>query len=118
MRRREVISGVLGGAWATGTLPSLAQTPGRLRVGYLSGGRQGFENYADILIAALAELGWHVGERLSFESRWADGDFSRVPVLARELVALQPDLIVCTGVLETKSLQAATQSIPIVFLLV
>src|SRR4051812_30822327 len=104
MRRREFISGVLGSAWVTGTRPSLAQTPGRFRVGYLSGGRPGFENYADILVAALAEFGWHVGERLSFEPRWAGGEFSRVPVLARELVALQPDLIVCTGALETRSL--------------
>src|SRR5690242_21088909 len=41
---------------------------------------------------------------------------SILPRLAGELVTLRPAVIVATGAQETKSLQAATRDIPIVFL--
>lgn len=50
------------------------------------------------------------------DARFANGDFSNIPRLAVELVALRPDVIVATGSSETKALQAATRDIPIVFL--
>lgn len=50
------------------------------------------------------------------DERWADGDASRLPSLARELVQLQPDVIAATGTSETKALRAATQDIPVAFL--
>ena len=50
------------------------------------------------------------------DERWADGDASRLPGLARELGQLQPDVIAATGTSETKALRAATQDIPVAFL--
>ena len=43
-------------------------------------------------------------------------DFASMPRLARELVALKPDVLASTGGTETKALQEATQTIPIIFL--
>jgi putative tryptophan/tyrosine transport system substrate-binding protein len=121
MRRREVIaSGVVVGASAIIARRGLAQAARRARLGYLSGGTYAAdgnqENSSDILKTALRELGWRAGETLEIEERWADGDFSRMSQLARELVALRPDVIAATGSQETRSLQAVTRDIPIVFL--
>jgi len=68
------------------------------------------------LKASLRDLGWRAGETIEFEERWADGDFSRLPRLASELVMLSPDVIVATGSSETSSLHAATRDIPVVFI--
>jgi putative ABC transport system substrate-binding protein len=70
---------------------------------------------SDILKASLRDLGWRENETIDIDERWADGDVSRLPRLARELVALRPDVIAVTGGSETKALQAVTQDIPIVF---
>jgi ABC-type uncharacterized transport system substrate-binding protein len=46
--------------------------------------------------------------------RRADGDYTRLPVLAAELVLLAPDAIVSAASPATSALQHATSSIPIV----
>jgi putative ABC transport system substrate-binding protein len=70
------------------------------------------------LKASLRDLGWRANETIEIDERWADGDVSRLPRLANQLVALRPDVIAATGTSEAKALQAATQDIPIVFLIV
>jgi putative ABC transport system substrate-binding protein len=47
--------------------------------------------------------------------RWAGGDINRLPALARELVGLQPDIILTTVVPTTVAVQRETRTIPIVF---
>jgi putative ABC transport system substrate-binding protein len=47
--------------------------------------------------------------------RWAGGDFNRIRALARELVGLQPDIILANTTLATAALQRETWTIPIVF---
>ena len=117
MKRRDLIKGALGLAWATMLEPSGAQTVSRKRLGYLSGGSPGLGEFTiDILKASLRDLGWRIGETMDIEERWAEGDFTRLPGLANELVGLRPDVIVATGSSETKSLQAATRDLPIVFI--
>jgi putative ABC transport system substrate-binding protein len=116
-RRRALLGGALALSFAGLAPTGRAQAPRRARLGYLSGGQQGFGEYTiDILRAALTELGWREGETLAIEQRWAAGDFARLPPLARELVALRPDVIVASGSLETKSLQGSTREVPIVFM--
>src|ERR1700737_502377 len=116
MRRRDLLTGALGFTCFAVIDPSEAQTVRRKRLGYLSGGRQGVgENTIDILKASLRDLGWRANETIDIDERWADGDVSRLPRLASELVQLRPDVIATTGGSETKALQAATQDIPIVF---
>ena len=117
MRRRDLFTGALGFTCAAVIDPSGAQTVRRKRLSYLSGGRQGTGEYIlDILKASLRDVGWRGNETIDIDERWADGDVSRLPRLASELVALRPDVIAATGTSETKALQAATQDIPIVFL--
>ena len=47
--------------------------------------------------------------------RWAGEGINRIPVLAQELVALQPDIILVSSVPATVALQRETRTIPIVF---
>ena len=47
--------------------------------------------------------------------RWAGGDINRTQALARELVGLQPDIILTSGTAATVGLQRETRTIPIVF---
>jgi putative ABC transport system substrate-binding protein len=100
------------------TQSGIAQTSKRARLGYLSGGPPTVSREGTLWAfkAALGELGWRVAETLVIEERFANGDLLTLPRLASELVALRPNVIVSTGGPETKSLQALTQDIPIVFL--
>ena len=47
--------------------------------------------------------------------RWHGGDINRIGALARELVGLQPDIILTNGTPTTLALQRETRTIPIVF---
>jgi putative tryptophan/tyrosine transport system substrate-binding protein len=117
MKRRDLLAGALGFTCTAVIGPTQAETVRRKRLGYLSGGKQGIGavHTSDILKASLRDLGWRENETIDIDERWADGDVSRLPRLARELVALRPDVIAVTGGSETKALQAVTQDIPIVF---
>jgi putative tryptophan/tyrosine transport system substrate-binding protein len=117
MKRRGFLTAMFGFTCAAMIAPSEAQTVGRKRLGYLSGGRLGTGVYSiDILKASLRDLGWHENETIDIYERWADGDASRLARLASELVQLRPDVIAATGTSEAKALQVATQDIPVVFL--
>jgi putative ABC transport system substrate-binding protein len=117
MRRRDMLKAALGLTWIGLPNATVAQTRGPKRIGYLSGASQDLrENTSDILETHLRDFGWRLGDTINFERRWADGDFSRVPGLARELVMLKPDVIVATGSSETSALHAATTDIPVVFI--
>jgi putative ABC transport system substrate-binding protein len=67
---------------------------------------------------ALAALGWIVDRNLRMEIRWGGGDVSRTRTFAKELVALQPDVILTQGTPGTAALQPETRTIPIVFVVV
>src|SRR5260370_32959862 len=64
----------------------------------------------------LRERGWIEGENILIELREAEGNSSRVPELAADLVWRRMDLIVTRGSLFTGAVTAATSSIPIVFM--
>ena len=97
-------------------LPSLlaAQPEKRFRVGFLVASNEAAgKAYVDAFIAELRELGYVVGRNLAVDVRHANGDSTRFPALAEELIALKPDLLV--GVEWTaRAMRAKTQSIPIV----
>jgi putative ABC transport system substrate-binding protein len=65
---------------------------------------------------ALAEAGYSDGQNVVLEVRYAEGQPDRFRSLAQELVALAPSVIACVGRQETAALQAATRTIPIVFI--
>jgi putative tryptophan/tyrosine transport system substrate-binding protein len=59
-----------------------------------------------------------VGRNLAIEFRWGMGDFERTGAAAADLVEAEPDVILATGGPSVASLQQATSTIPIVFVLV
>jgi putative tryptophan/tyrosine transport system substrate-binding protein len=66
----------------------------------------------------LAELGWTDGGNVRMEVRWAAVNVDRMRMFAKELVDLQPDVILSQGTVVTAALQRETRSIPIVFVVV
>jgi putative tryptophan/tyrosine transport system substrate-binding protein len=64
--------------------------------------------------AALAALGYAEGAQVAFEIRYADGDLTRLPALAAELVKLPVSVIVTGGSSATRPAASATTTIPIV----
>jgi putative ABC transport system substrate-binding protein len=117
MRRRKFIA-ALGGAAFAGPLSAEAQQPAGIpRVGLLMGSTPSTE--AALLGAfrgGLEKLGYIDGETIRIELRYAMGQSDLVVTLARELAALVPSVIACVGRQETMALQAATRTIPIVFI--
>jgi putative tryptophan/tyrosine transport system substrate-binding protein len=67
------------------------------------------------LTQGLAELGWSDNRNLRIDVRWTDAKSDRIQAFAKELVELQPELIVSHTTPVTAGLQRATQTIPIVF---
>jgi putative tryptophan/tyrosine transport system substrate-binding protein len=84
-------------------------------VGYLSpaGGESGVALF-NVFIGKMQDLGYVVGKNLHVDLRNAEGDYSRLPALAVEIVSLAPDVIVGANSAAAAALQRATSSIPIV----
>ena len=117
MKRREFIT-LLGGAAVGWPLAARAQQPERMRrVGVLLNGRAVLP--ADLQIAKeLARIG-HVDRRnITYVVRAAEGDVNRMPILARELVAAKPDVIIASSSQAAVVLFRATHDIPIVMTVV
>jgi putative ABC transport system substrate-binding protein len=66
----------------------------------------------------LRALGWDEGRNVQIEYRWATTDAKRIEQSAKELVALQPDVILSANSPTTAALQRQTSTIPIVFAIV
>ena len=117
MRRREFIAG-LGGAAAWPVVGHAQQPEQMRRIGVLvasgedesdiqarlAGFRQGIE-----------KLGWSQGRNVRIDTRFAAGRADQYQVLAKELVALQPDVILAQSPSITAALQRESRAIPIVF---
>jgi putative ABC transport system substrate-binding protein len=63
-------------------------------------------------------LGWIEGRNLQIDYRWSEGNPANTQKYAAELVALGPDVIMTNGAAPMTTLLQATNSIPIVFVLV
>ena len=63
----------------------------------------------------LHQLGWIDGRNVRVEVRWAGADPAKARKNAEELVVLQTDVILATGVLGVQTLLQTTRSVPIVF---
>jgi putative tryptophan/tyrosine transport system substrate-binding protein len=117
MKRRDFIT-LLGGA-AAWPLAARGQQPERVRrVGALMGFAES-DPEGQIFIAAFREglhnLGWTEGRNIRFDTRWAALDPESVQRFAKELVALQPDLILSHVTPTTVALLQQTRTIPIIF---
>jgi putative ABC transport system substrate-binding protein len=117
MKRREFIAGL--GSAAAWPLAARAQQGDRVRrIGVLFPGNENEPAYKPRLSAftqALADLGWTAGRNMRIDLRSGGADANRIQALAKELVALQPDIIVTSTTLATVAVQRETRTIPIVF---
>jgi putative ABC transport system substrate-binding protein len=66
----------------------------------------------------LRDLGWVAGNNLRIDYRWAAGDPDKFQRLAKELVELQPEVILANSRPALEALRRSTRTIPIVFALV
>jgi putative ABC transport system substrate-binding protein len=117
LRRRDFLT-LLGSAAAAWPLAVRAQQPDRMqRIGVLMGLAEDDPETKSRLAAfrqGLEKRGWSEGRNVRIEHRFAP-DSAQVPVLAKELVALQPDVILSNNTLVTAALQRESRTIPIVF---
>jgi putative ABC transport system substrate-binding protein len=107
------------GAAASWPLAASAQQAGRCgAIGVLMGDDEN-DSAAKLRLSAftqeLAALGWTDGRNVRIDLRWWGDDINRMRALARELVGLQPDIIVTASASPTAAVQRQTQMIPIVF---
>ena len=109
MRRRVFASLAL---YAVATRAQVAG-PRRL-VAYLNSGSSGSFASGNVVMDELARLGWKDGATLQYEARYADNRQDRLGALARELVALNPAVIVAASTEATLALKRLTDHIPIV----
>jgi putative ABC transport system substrate-binding protein len=117
IRRRKFIAG-LGGV-AAWPLAVRAQQGNRVRrIGWLASLDEN-DPLAKARISAftqaLAGLGWTDGRNVRMDVRYAGPDINRIRALAKELVGLQPDIILTGGTPATVAVQRETPLIPIVF---
>jgi putative ABC transport system substrate-binding protein len=66
----------------------------------------------------LSDLGWTVGRNIHVDYRWGAGNVGRVQMFAKELIGLNPDVLVGVTTPATAALQSETKTIPIVFAMV
>ena len=116
MKRREFIT-FLGGMAITSATAGRAQQSALPVIGFLSS--RSPEESAYVLAAfhqGLREAGFVEGQNLTIAFRWAEGDYSRLPALASELVGLPVTLLFAAGGPPSAlAAKAATSTIPIVF---
>jgi putative ABC transport system substrate-binding protein len=118
VRRREFIT-LVGGAATAWPLVARAQQPERVRrIGILMAYPESdaaYQGYVTAFREELQKLGWEEGRNIRFDYRWATSDLELIKRSAKELVALQPDLILTSSTPSTASLLQQTQTIPIIF---
>jgi putative ABC transport system substrate-binding protein len=91
------------------------------RLGILVGWDVGYPG-ARLLLSKLTqrlrELGWTEGSNIRLDIRGAAGNVDQMQVLAKELVGLDPDLILVATTPATAALYRQTRTLPIVFVTV
>jgi len=119
VRRRDLVL-LAGAAVFLSRIVGAQQTERMRRVGYLTPVTGSPDNLLGVrqtraLVAGLRELGWFDGRNITIEHRSSGSGRSRTRNNAKELVSLNPDVIVSVGSSSLAALLAETQTIPIVF---
>jgi putative tryptophan/tyrosine transport system substrate-binding protein len=118
MRRREFIA-ALGGvavAWPRGTQAQQAERIRRVGV-LMMVAPSDLEGQARLnaFEQAIQERGWVNGRNVRIDHRWTTGDADQRRMRAKELIELQPDVILAHATPAVAALLRETRSIPIVF---
>jgi putative ABC transport system substrate-binding protein len=123
LKRREFIALVGGGAAAAAPsllwpLAARAQQPAQMpRIGVLIGFADDPDSQAWVagFRQGLEKRGWLPDRNVRIDYRFAAGQADRFSVLAKELIALQPNVILSQGTSVTAAAQQETRTVPIVF---
>ena len=97
-----------------GATPAVAQLQppvvGRLAIGSpsLAAGSP------DLFVDGMRELGYKDGQSVVIETRWAHGDITRYPRLARELIARRPAVIVAPCGPSLRAIREITRTVPVI----
>jgi len=116
VKRREFII-LIGGAAAAWPLAARAQRAAMPVIGLLhSSSPEAMAPFLTALREGLSEAGFIDGQNVRIDFRWAEGQYDRLPAMAKELVGQQVALLVAGGG-DRPALAAkvATTTIPIVF---
>jgi putative ABC transport system substrate-binding protein len=117
MKRRSFVA-MVGGAAVAWPLAANAQQGERMRriailMGYVDGDLEG-QARVTAFLEGLQKLGWTQGQNIRLNIGWA-GETEATRRLAKEIVALQPDLIFSNNTLTTEELLQQTHTVPILF---
>jgi putative tryptophan/tyrosine transport system substrate-binding protein len=116
MKRREFIAGLGAAVWP---LAAWAQQDERMRrvavlMPFDENDPEGKRRYS-AFTKALLDSGLTDGRNVRMDLRWSGGDINRMRALAKELVGLEPAVVVTNGTPATFAVQRETRTIPIVF---
>jgi putative ABC transport system substrate-binding protein len=125
MQRREFIgalAGMVAAALALRPRAGSAQEAGKVRhIGLLMGWSESdpvLGGNITQLVQELARLGWIDGRNVRIEKHWTNADLNRASAFAKELVALNSDVILSATTPATAALKRESSTIPIVFTIV
>jgi putative tryptophan/tyrosine transport system substrate-binding protein len=117
MQRREFIT-LFGGAVAWPFVARAQQTDRIRRIGVLVAAADDLEMKARLtgFRQGLEKRGWSEGRNVLIDYRYAPADnVDQTQAMAKELVALQPDVILAQATMVISALQRESRAIPIVF---
>jgi putative ABC transport system substrate-binding protein len=116
MRRREFIK-VIAGSVATWPFAASAQQRDH-RIGVIIGYAEKDPETRSRLEAfrkGLAKRGWSEDRNIRIDYRFVAGDAAQISTLAKEMIALKPEVILAHTTRVAAAVQKATREIPIVF---
>jgi putative ABC transport system substrate-binding protein len=117
VRRRAFIT-LLGGAVVAASNPTRAQQDRVRRIGVLMGYAEAEPDTQARMAAfrnGLDQLGWKDGRNIQITFHFGVGQMDRVRESAKQLIDLNPDVIVCETTPTLKVLAQETATLPIVF---
>jgi putative ABC transport system substrate-binding protein len=116
MKRREFITLLGGAAWPLATRAQRAERTRLIGVlmAYAESDPEG-QAWVAAFRQALQKLGWAEDRNIRIDTRSATPDMEAMQRLAKELIAVQPDLILSQSTPTTAALLQHTRTIPIIF---
>src|SRR6476469_11187267 len=113
MRRREFIS--VAGAATVLPFAAMAQLKSIPRLGVLLFSNPQSDPQMAAIRRGLTDLGYVEGRNIVIEYRYAEGHLDRLPILAGQLVGLQPTVILAIGGDVSPTAKKVDERIPLVF---
>jgi putative tryptophan/tyrosine transport system substrate-binding protein len=116
MRRRDFVKGLAVAGW-----PVVARAQQRDRVrrigalmNFAADDAEGQKRLAAFL-KGLQNAGWERGRNLQLDVRWGTGDVGLYSKYAMELIALEPEVVLASGIPAAREVQKASRAVSIVF---